>query len=255
MTTHAVFQSGKFLVATKANDYRYVHAKNPIKKGELLLAEHCYVSKDIKVIQHIVLASAELFDNLYPRKEKWTEQLLSAEGRTQDVWNLVLEKAQKNVFGIKESRFVVGLIISNFNHSTNPNASVKFTNYDIDETVSVFIPYVVADRNINIDEEITISYGKSYFGDDAPEFDNSLVITQADILVDRINRQYMRKQICLEMVVKHVSLFYGLYVLNHDLVCHTTRFIETFNMQPTLENVYKWMHEQAACYKKKLSAF
>ena len=254
MTTNTIFKSNKFSVEIKDNDYRYVRAKKQIKKGDLLLVEHCYLTKNISDLPNFILHSPELFDNLYPRKEKWTEQLLSEEGQTDDFMTLIYEKAQKNAFGIcyRKDKYCLGLDISNFNHAISPNAYVKNKTYFIDENVSVFIMYLISDQEINIDEEITISYGNAYFGDNACLIDYGNVLTEADILVEKIMNQYIRKKICIDIILKHIAMFHGLYILPDDLICPTTRFMKTFNKEPTFENLGKWIYEKQVYYEKLL---
>lgn len=256
MSTNTIFKSNKFSVEIKDNDYRYVHANKTIKKGELLLIEHCYLSKDASFIQTIILESPELFDNLYPRKEKWTEQLLKEEGQTEDIMTLLNEKAQKNMFGFdsRKDKYSVGLDISNFNHSINQNAYVKNKTYIIDENVSVFIMYIISNQEINIDEEITISYGNGYFGEDVC-IHNNMHTTEADILVEKIMNQYMQKKKCIDMIIIHICMFYGLYMVKDDLICPTKRFMKTLNAEFSIQNLEKWIYEKEVYYKYLLSAF
>jgi hypothetical protein len=251
MTSNTVFQSNKWLVGVRKDDYRYVEANKNIKKGELLLIEHCYLSKRVESLPNIILYSPELFDNLFPRNEKWKEELLIEKGQTKDIINLINEKAQKNSFMVAKDKYSVGLNISNFNHSTSPNAYVKSNTYIIDENVSLFIMYIISDKEINVDEEITISYGNGYFGDNMHINDYTTITIEADILVQKIMKQYIHKKICINMIVKHISMFYGLYIY-HDLVCPTTRFITKFK-ELTHENIDKWLYEKELYYKILLS--
>lgn len=261
MTTNTIYKSPKYSVETKDNDYRYVEAKKQIKKGELLLVEHCHLSERKENIPNIILHDRKLFDNLYPRTEKkWTENLLSGEGKTADIYDLAYDKANKNMFCLdpKMDKHVIGLDISNFNHSSKPKAYVKHKRVIIDENVSVFILYVISDQDINIDEEITISYGygSNHFGDPCM-IDYANVITEADILVEKIMRQYLQKQICLDIIVKHISVFYGLYIVCNDdiLLCQTERFMKTFNNGEafTVENMNKWVYEKTLYYHNLIS--
>ncbi len=248
-STNTVFKNeNKFSLEIKDDDYRYVKAKKTIKKGELLLVEHCYLSKKLDFIRNIISHSPELFNNLYPRKEKWTEE--TEEGRTEDFAKLVTEKAQKNAF-VHDNRYSVGFEISNFNHSTNPNACVRTQAYIIDENVSVYILFVFAVKNIKKGKEITISYGKSYFDDDACEIDYGLVTTKTTNLVHEIMAKYLRTETCLDMVVNHISIFYGLYILSDGTVCPTRRFTETFNIDLSLPSIINWLYEKRVEYYKK----
>jgi len=262
MTTNTIYKSPKYSVETKDNDYRYVQAKKQIKKGELLLVEHCHLSESRKNISSIILHDCKLFDNLFPRKEKWTEKLLSEEGQTVDICDLVYDKANKNMFcyDSKMDKYVIGLDISNFNHSSKPNAYVKNKTVIIDKNVSVFISYVISDQDINIDEEIKISYGYGldYFSDPCM-IDYSNVVTEVDILVEKIMRQYLHKQTCLDIIVKHISIFHGLYIVCNDgiLLCQSKRFMKTFNngQEFTLEDMNNWVYEKTLYYHNLISYY
>ena len=85
MLTNSVYKSNKFSVELRENDYRYVKSNKPIKKGELLLIEHCYLSKTADIIQTLIINYHELFDNLFPRNKKWTEKILLEEGQTKEI--------------------------------------------------------------------------------------------------------------------------------------------------------------------------
>ena len=112
--------------------------------------------------------------------------------------------------------------------------------------------YLITDKEINIDEEITISYGNAYFGEDACiiNYDNHII--EADILVEKILNQYIQKQKCIDMIVKHISMFYGLYILSDELICPSKRFMKTFNKEVTFENIEKWIYEKEVYYKNLL---
>jgi hypothetical protein len=250
MLTNSVYKSNKFSVELRENDYRYVKSNKTIKKGELLLIEHCYLSKTADIIQTLIINYHELFDNLFPRNKKWTEKILLKEGQTEEIMNLVYEKAQKNMFRCGENKYSIALEASNFNHSTTPNAYVKNLTYNIDENVSVFIVYIISSEEININEEITVSYGNAYFGDNADIINYSNVITDGDVLVHKIMSNYIHEKKCLEIIINHIGIFHGLYILGDDLVCPSKRFMKTLNKEPTLVNILQWIYEKKIYYNK-----
>ena len=252
MATHTIFKSNSISLKTKDNDYRYVTAKNHIKKGELLLMEHCYTNTTLDSMTNAILMNNKLFNNLYPRKEQWTVKLLSKEGQTEDIKSLLTEKAQKNVFGSQSNDYSVCLEISNFNHSTTPNAFVKRQKYVIDENTTLFIMCLSSINEINIGEEIFISYGKDYFGDNSCICDYSYT-TNVDVLVTRIMQQYLQSESCRYIIINHVSASHGLY-FDDDSLYPTNRFLTTFKNDITSENIYGWIKEKNDYYEKLLSS-
>lgn len=133
--SNTIFKSKNISMKIREIDYRYICATAPIKKGELLLIEHCYLSTTLYEQVDYVQHSSTLFNNLYPRTKKWDLKLIN----TKEHLNLAAEKVQKNVFKINDN-YLIGFDLSNFNHSTNPNAYVKFLrNIDISTGFSYLI--------------------------------------------------------------------------------------------------------------------
>ena len=247
-STNTIFKSNKISFQTKENDYRYVKAHKAINETELILIEHCYMCKDINFMRNVILNSPELFNNLYPRKENWTEKIITEEGQTTDIMELVTEKAQKNMFGVgSNDYYLIGLDISKFNHSTAPNAYVKYRQCIIDENVSVVILYVISDKSIDIGEEITFSYGNNYFSENV-NYNYNTEIKEANILVEKIMCQYLQKVLCIDIIINHICIYDGLYLINNDLICPTKRFMKTFDKEFTIENLEKWINDKKVYY-------
>ena len=224
MSNNTILKSNKISVEIRDNDYRYIRATAPIKKGELLLIEHCYLSTTLYEQVDCVKHSSTLFNNLYPRTKMWDEKLID----TKEHLNLAAEKVQKNVFNINDNNYLIGFELSNFNHSTKPNAYVKFSS---NISLSLGFVYVITNQDIDMGGEITISYGNGYFGENAEVIDYSNVITSADILFRKIIIQYVQKPICLDMIVKHRSMLCGLYYnLEDDVIITTERFLESYSI-------------------------
>ena len=99
MANNTIFKSGKISVEIRDNDYRYICANYPIKKGELLLIEHCYLSTTLYEQVDYVQHSSSIFNNLFPRIKKWDSTLIN----TKEHINLAAEKVQKNVFKINDN--------------------------------------------------------------------------------------------------------------------------------------------------------
>ena len=234
---------------TKDDDYRFVKSTQRIKQGEVILIEHCPSVDDLNMLPNIILNSPELFDNLYPRKISWNESFIQE--ATNEISELCDEKVKKNSFGF-DGRFYIGLDISNFNHSNTPNASVNFidiTNITEDPAMRCALLYVYAHRDINIDEEITIWYSsgyiKEYFTDENIEEYIPTFKLESNY-INIIGMQYMEKEICKNIMVKHLCMYEGLYIY-HDMVCPTKRFGEYFvknvKKECNIQNIQDWLKQ------------
>jgi hypothetical protein len=255
MTTNIVFKSNNFSVENRGDDYRYVKSNKPIKKGELLLIEHCYVSETIEFLIKLVTSDSELFNNLFPRSKKWNEQFISEEELTEDIENLVKEKVLKNAFKVKNNKFSIALDSSNFNSSITPNAIATSKQFIIDEKYSVLILYIISIEEINIDEEITISYGSSYFGDERDKIcvtNYDIITKESDNFIKKIMNQYLHTTKCLDIIVTHISLFDGLNILRYDRIILSKRFMEKLKKEATDENISRWIIEKKIYYGFKL---
>ena len=220
--TNTIFKSSKILFETKNDDYRYVKTKSEIKKGELILIEHCYCHNNIEQLRNVILNSPDLFNNLYPRKTIWNENMIQK--LTDEVSEMCCEKAQKNAFGIDE-KYMIGLDISRFNHSITPNASVKYLDINIEQEVNCCLLYVYAHNTINTNDDINISYGNAYFGENVEQIDSLFKLENN--YINKIAQQYITKEICKNIVFNHICIFYGLYLID-DIICPTKRFSEYF---------------------------
>ena len=241
--TNTIFKSNKISFETKDADYRYVKSINNIKQGELLLIEHCYCNEDFDIIPDVIRTSPELFDNLYPRTVPWNESFM--EKLTSELAELCREKAQKNSFGDK-GIYSIGLDISRFNHSNTPTASVNYlSNSFKDIEVTCYLQYVYANCDININEEITIWYGKKYFGENIEYIEPPFKIENK--YINTIASQYIRKDVCSNIIGNHICIYYGLYLLN-DMIYPTNRFLKYFTenekKECTKKNIINWVLEK-----------
>jgi len=245
--TYTIFKSNKISFETREYDYRYINSKQKINAGDLLLIEHCYVSKDIKMIFALIKYNAELFDNLYPRTKKWEESIIYDNSESID--NLVCEKAQKNIFG--GEYYTLNLDISKFNHSSAPNAIVKYLNIDNDSGVPIYISYITAIKPIDIGEEITIWYGNSYFRENT---DIDLNFNIDSNLINNIASQYLKKNKCKQITFNHLRAEYGLYYHN-DLPITSKRLLDYFKnilkKECSVENINEWCNKLAVKFNNK----
>jgi len=189
--THTLFKSDKVKFERGPDDYRLVKCTATIQSGTLLLMEHCYVTSDIYRIANVIKYSSALFDNLYPRSSRvWNESSLN----DAELEELCVEKAQKNMFEIG-SNYVLGLEVSVFNHSSSPNAMVWDFSVDVQLEVPVLIMSIIAIRDMEVDDEVTIWYGSGYFGETK---DVVLEPPSARIRdsIAAIVHQYLTEQMC-----------------------------------------------------------
>lgn len=236
---NTIYKSKKISVETKNDDYRYVKTLEEIRKGEVILIEHCYSTNNINRISHVIQNSPELFNNLYPRKVNWDESIIG--NPTNEIFELCHEKAQKNMFGTNNI-YAIGLDISNFNHSTTPNATVKYCRFKINKKLYCFIQYIYSHDIINKNEEITISYGNEYFGDNINN--EPIEFKLKDNYIEKIVEQYLKKDICKNIMFNHMCISYGIYFVK-DIICPTDRFIKyytnTFGKIFNMENTLEWI--------------
>ena len=241
--------SNKIDFNTKDSDYRYVTAKYNIKKDDLLLIEHVYSSNDLSIMEYTVSKNKELYDNLYPRFEKWTKNTMFNKD------NYAGEKVQKNSFKIDKKNFMIGLNVSWFNHSSNFNAIVTQIQCEIVEKVKLTLIYVIAHKNINKGEEIFIWYGNNYFSE------NNKINCKYNInykLLSKIFYQYVSKKKCLNIYLNNVFAQYGLYILDEIVV--TKRFLTFFkktfpNLEITNYNIIKWSIEIKCMVDKNIKQY
>jgi hypothetical protein len=235
--TNTIFKSNKISFETRDDDYRYVKATTDIEEDELLLIEHCYYTKDLNFIPNVVKHNPELFNNLYPRTIDWNEDML----KTDEIDDLCTMKCQKNSFGC-DGHYAIGLNISRFNHLITPNSSTSYMLIDTDIEVPILVLYIYSNKYINKDEEVTISYGKNYFGEEKEEIYLSSKLNKNYVV--RIINQYIKNEIFKIIIINHICIFYGLYLVN-DMICPSKRLINYFekelHIECTFENIIKWI--------------
>lgn len=245
--TNTVFKSPKIAFEIKGDDYRFVKSTRNIRKGELLLIEHCFCTDNNSILLAVIKNYSELFNNLYPRKLVWSENI--AESTSTEIDDLCLEKAQKNCFGADDGLWHIGVDISNFNHSNTPNAFNKYEKYhfDSDKVPSCNLGYVYAQNDIDADTEITIYYSNGYinkyFGENiTEEYKPSFELENQ--YIKNFGIQYIKKDICKNILFQHCCINHGLYLCSSELFIMTPRFIEYFTKkikkEPIKQNIIQW---------------
>lgn len=249
---NTILKSKKINYETGENDNRYVKAKEEIRVGEIILIEHCYSSKKIEMISNVIYNNPELFNNLYPREKEWDEELIQK--GIEELSKLSYKKTRKNAF-CKNGVYMIGLDISRFNHSIEPNVTVKYLECETEEEEKCNIIYVYAHENINKEEEITISYGNGYFGDKKIK---EVLFKLERNYINKIVEQYLKKDKCKEIVFNHICILNGIYFIN-DMICPTERFIEYYKKEEkkecNKENVIEWIKERKDKFNRDYLSF
>lgn len=139
------------IVIREENNYKSVIAVNDIAFGELLIIEHA-LSSTADICQTIIEHNEYLFDEYYPRKEKWIDNNERQPNSR--------EKINHNSFAHdKGDNLIMGDMIVKINHSCDQNCAVFFReDYNISGTSILFIE-LYSIRKIKRDTELTISYG------------------------------------------------------------------------------------------------
>ena len=267
--TNTIYKSNKISFevrndSTKINgvihnmeDYRYVKAIKPIKEGDILLIEHCCVTKELCDLVSVVKCCPELFNNLYPRTRLWTESVLTE--LSDDLIDLLREKVQKNCFGgyntLNEYGYTIGNDISRFNHSINFNAVYRYVDVTLKLPINIQIFYVVASKDVVINEEITIFYGNKYFGDKLPNDIQFNISKKYGNYIETIIDQYIDKPIFETVILNHMCIYYGL-LFNDEMLCPCERFMEYYTKEfPNMQNIEDWISSKRELIHKTIVEF
>jgi hypothetical protein len=150
---------------------------------------------------------------------------------------------------------------------------------DVQLEVPVLIMSIIAIRDMEVDDEVTIWYGSGYFGETK---DVVLEPPSARIRdsIAAIVHQYLTEQMCKtgelphpagaraiscktgelphpagaraiswkDIALDHICVFYGLYVINEKVNCVTPRFVEYFEAEFQKEfrsmHVFEWIDQK-----------
>lgn len=177
--TKVLFESRSIVSETNKNGDRSIKATKKINEGSLLLVEQI-LAANLTVASIIVRFTPELFNTLTPRTNIDRKELLK-DHLSPVLKKLIMKKIEKNTFKGPGTTFYLGNRISNFNHKAQPNAIV--VKNDVDSIDTCFT--IIAIKNIDIGEEITISYG---------HFDNNSTHSFMDSNIDTNESfEYLKK--------------------------------------------------------------
>lgn len=190
MLTSPVFKSSKIMI-NYYDDYFSIIANDDICMGELILIEHILYGTPNFLIR-CLSQDKQLFDTLYPR---------NCEDAFENKLNL---KMLKNFFVFGES-YILGDIISKFNHSCLPNCHVDFM-YEVNDNRFYG---VWACRNIKKGEELTFDYvnsGDIIFHDKMKGYHAFVCQCTDEFILDNEKRSKIRKEMGQEFVKRDSTL-------------------------------------------------
>ena len=236
-----IFKSDNILFKNE-NDYRSVFSKKFIPSGKILLVEHAFNTKDLTVMENMINFNKELFNNLYPRDVEWSKN---------NSIDLIRKKIKHNCFG--ENEFCILNDISQFNHSKNPNAIVKFAIIPFFH-FKIYIACIISIADINSDSEIFIKYNNTISFEEKNEnkFENDSYFEMYPYITQMILPviyNYMLQEKFVKIMIKHISIYYGLY---HDqnILFITDNFKKYFkneyNNNINNDTIYLWTNSLKA---------
>jgi hypothetical protein len=222
----------------KGDDYHYVRATRDIKQGDLLLVEHCYSAPSFHNLVAVIQVTPLLFNELCPRTITWESSFALQD--SEKMRSLCIEKATHNAFG-HDGRHLIGVHATKFNHSAEPNATVKFLRCRLTD-LDMFCDFIYfyANKDILAGQEICTWYGNQFFGD-GKTFDDPF---HSYTSYNHIAQQYLSTPACKNIIVEHVCCHRGLFLVD-DTFLTTPAFLEFFKIavgrEPSVENIQKWI--------------
>lgn len=181
-----------------------VISNKDIKKGELLLIEHC-VSNKLNLNESLKYQK-DLYNKLYPFNAIWNVNILN------DNNDIIDEKINLNSFKINDL-IILGQDISNFKINNQcANVYSWVSNYNITLNIDSIFVSIIAGKDIKENEEIILEY----LGDIDETKHN---------IIPRIIEQYFKKDVFNIITLNQVSNYHGLYMID-DLINTTQKFMD-----------------------------
>lgn len=246
---HTIFKTSKITLARKSPEYLYWKTTEPIEEGEILLFEHCYSTPELERLVDVVKHNSDLYNNLKPINDKWTEKNL--QDTSAEFIKHVTDKVQNNASKSVDNErkyYTIGKDINYFNNSARPNAILKYFINDEEFNVPIIMQYIVSDRRIEKDEEITVWYGNDP-SQEGVEYKSNEETYKAKFkeAIRPIYEEYLATDTFKKVLFSHMCIHYGLYLVN-DSICLTPRFIEYLNkmkIKNNMANIKKWIYTKA----------
>lgn len=283
---NTVFKSNKIVYDVKDNDCRFVRSIESIPKGHIVLLEHCLTLKaptqNLSLMANAISYSPTLYNELYPRNldQPWDEKLIEQHApddlsvsiehrlRSETFFKLCEEKARQNAFaGPTLATMSLGLDVSRFNHSQQPNIAIKYSPATLDEEDGVYcdLVCVYALHDIPANTELFLYYGDVYnnlWKLQNPELASiptpipspsrpSYKIDHE--IIRKMHLQYYQKpeeiNVCKEILFNQFCFIHGL-VVSDDVLYHTPEFDQLFleetnhQQECCQETIVAWMREK-----------
>jgi len=198
---HTLYKNTKLTFLNNKN----VISNKHIKKGELLLIEHCIYNK--LDLNESLKYQKEFYNNLYPFNAIWNLNILDEKNN-----DIINEKVVLNSFKMNDL-IILGQDISNFKiNNNNTNAYSWISSYNTNLTVDSIFISIIAGKDINENEEIVLEY----LGD---------IDETKHIIIPRIIEQYFKKDIFNIITLNQISNYHGLYMID-DLLNTTQKFTD-----------------------------
>jgi len=142
--------------------YRRLVAHKPIPKGSLVLLEHT-MTVPMALLRTAIRHDQIAFDMLYPRNtsKRWADHV---DKNSEEMNELLAQKIACNAIGDPKHLMSLALGFSAINHAFPSNCamrSVRVTQSPMQKDLALMFLYVVAKKDIEAGEEITVTYATS----------------------------------------------------------------------------------------------
>jgi hypothetical protein len=239
---HRIFKSDSIQLDSKE---KIARSTSEIEDGEILLVEHCYANEEIHLISSAIKFNTELYDNLEPIHNKWSEDKILES--SEEMENHAAAKCQNNAGRLTDTKkpyFTIGNEINYFKDSKTPNAILRYMIDEASFECPVLIQYIISDRKINKDEDITVWYGIGT----TETYKSNLERYREKYLkvIEKIWDEYIKSTICKQIILAHTCMYNGLYIVN-GLLSISPRFEEYMRsqgIQCTIPNCKKWINKK-----------
>lgn len=249
----ALYKSNK-VIFDDNDEYHCVKSNKLIEKNSIILIEHCFCECDKSIVMKSLVKNHEyLFNSLYPRTTKWTEEIRNNNGN--DINDLLHQKIINNCFGLGSKQYCFGNDISYFNHSNKPNCVVHLQDIYI-LSMKTTIMFVVSLEDIEPNNELFIEYSKKIRFENGQKIivdqevnSVDLVDSYNDFLKSKYVKQILKKHIIKDTFIKTVINQYcahmGLYI-SKNFVSITPRFEKIY--EEIMKKKFINEHDKIICF-------
>lgn len=236
------------------NNYHSVKSNSLIKKNSIILIEHCFCEKNGNlVITNLIKNHEFLFNGLYPRTMKWTNDIRS--GDNDEILNLIYQKIKNNCFKNIDNDLMLGNEISYFNHSNKPNCKCYAQPFEIAGMITR-IAFVVSLREIEPNEELFIEYdknikfenGEKYIVENNDNFENMDDGFLKTRYIKQMCKTHFSRDVFVNVVTNQKCAHIGLYI-SKDFIAVTSRFAKIYKelvgntLELQMQNIEYFLHK------------